>query len=95
MTGQVHWLPIAVVLGAAIPVLWVFVRNRIADRMIKVEQSRVRCRERGNQLAECTLVRDARTGTPMGIRDCSAFAGKEGAHCEKQCLPLFARAQAS
>ena len=95
MTGEVHWLPIAVILVAAIPIVYLFVRERREARKYQVEQERVRCRTRGNQLAECTLVRDAATGAPIGIRECTAWAGKEGAHCEQTCLPLFQDAPAS
>ena len=89
MTGEVHWLPLLVVLGATIPVLLALLRNRREGRKFKVELHHVRCRARGNQLAQCTLVRDAKTGAPIGIRDCTAWAGSDGSHCEKWCLPLF------
>jgi hypothetical protein len=90
MNGEVHLLPLAVLLAAALPVLYLFVRGLHEERKYKVEQKHVRCRTRGNQLVECTLVRDAKTGVPIGIRECSAHAGAEGSHCEMTCLPLFA-----
>jgi hypothetical protein len=90
MNGEVHWLPLAMLLAAAFPVAYLFVRGHYQDRKYKVEQKSVRCRTRGNQLVQCTLVRDAKTGLPIGIRDCSAYAGAEGSHCERTCLPLFA-----
>ena len=92
MTGQVHWLPLAVLLATVLSMLYVFVRAKRQELKYAVEAAHVRCRDRGNQLAACTVVRDAKTGVAIGIRECSAHAGKEGGHCEKTCLPLFARA---
>ena len=89
MTGQVHWLPLVVVLLAALPILYFWFRSRREDRKYLVEQSSVRCRARGNQLVQCTVVRDAATGQPLGIRTCSAIFGE--VCCDKACLPLFAR----
>ena len=92
MIGEVHWFPLAVLLAAFVPVLYLFVRGRREERKYTVEQKRVRCRARGNQLVECTLVHDAKTGVPIGIRECSAHPGSDGTHCDRTCLPLFAQA---
>jgi hypothetical protein len=88
MTGEVHWLPIAVVFLSALPVVYLFLRGRREDRKFKVEQANVRCRTHGNQLAHCTVVRDAKTGAPIGIRDCTA---QGSTNCDQACLPLFIR----
>jgi hypothetical protein len=90
MTGEVHWLPIAVVILAALPLVYLFIRDRIEARKYKVEESNVRCRAHENQLAHCTLVRDAKTGEPIGIRECTA---QSPAVCDQACLPLFIRAE--
>ena len=90
MTGQVHWLPLALVLLGALPFLYYSFRAWREDRTVLVEQSSVRCRQRGNQLVRCTVVRDAATGQPMGIRSCSAISGVVS--CNKACLTLFAHA---
>ena len=90
MTGQVHWLPLAVVLLGALPILYLSFRSWREDGTVLVEQSSVRCRQRGNQLVHCTLVRDAATGQPLGIRSCSAIFGE--VTCNKACLSLFAHA---
>ncbi len=90
MTGQVHWLPLAFVLIGALPFIYFSFRSRREDRAVIAEQSSVRCRQRGNQLVNCTVVRDAATGEPMGIRSCSAISGVVS--CNKACLPLFAHA---
>ena len=92
MIGQVHWLPFAALLLACVPVVFLFVRSRLEERKYKVERHHIRCRASGNQLAQCTLVRDAQSGTPIGIRECSVHPGAEAIHCEKTCLPLFVRA---
>lgn len=90
MTGQVHWLPLALVLLGALPFLYYSFRSWRDDGAVLVEQSTVRCRQRGNQLVHCTVVRDAATGQPMGIRSCSAISGVVS--CNKACLSLFAHA---
>ena len=90
MIGEVHWLPLVMLLASLVPVVYLFIAGRREDRKYAVEQKRVRCRTRGNQLAECTLVLEAATRAPIGIRDCSARAGTEGVHCGSTCLPLFA-----
>jgi hypothetical protein len=90
MTGQAHWLSFAVVLLAALPLVYVWIRSWREDRKVLVEHGSVRCRARGNQLAQVVVVRDAKTGRAIGIRDCSAVAGDV---CSNQtCLPLFAAA---
>ena len=58
-----------------------------------VEHRHVRCRARENQLVDCRLIRDAKTGEPVGIQSCSAQPG--GVHCERECLPLFVKAKAA
>jgi hypothetical protein len=90
MTGQVHWLPLALLLLAALPVVYLWIRNRREQRKYKVEHSHVRCRARDNQLVECTVVRDAASGDPIGIQTCSAQP--KGVACDKSCLPLFVQA---
>jgi hypothetical protein len=90
MTGQVHWLPFVILLIAALPIVYLWFRNRRDERKYIVEHHRVRCRARGSQLADCTLVRDANTGEPIGIQSCSAQPG--GVRCERECLPLFVKA---
>ena len=90
MTGQAHWLPLAVLLLAALPALYSGIRSWLEDRKYLVQRSAVRCRARGNQLAQCTVVRDLKTGQALGIRSCSAVHGD--ACCARTCLPLFAPA---
>lgn len=93
MTGEVHWLPLAILGVSLIPVVLLFIREFREDRKYRVEHERVRCRARNNQLVNCTLVRDAGTGQPIGIRECTAWAGPEGSHCDQSCLPLFSSTQ--
>jgi hypothetical protein len=90
MTGQVHWLPIVLLLVAVSPVVALVVTGWLADRRYFVEQRRVRCRATGNKLVECTVVHDAETSQPIGIRSCSANANPENVRCERTCLPAFA-----
>jgi len=88
MTGEAHWLSLAVVLLAALPVVYFWIRSRREDRKYLVEQGSVRCRTRGDQIVRC-MVRDAKTGQPIEIRTCSAVPG-DVCH-DKTCLPpLFA-----
>lgn len=87
MTGQAHWLPLATVIFVALAIVYLWIRNRREQRKYIVERSHVRCRARGNQLVECTVVRDARSGEPIGVQTCSAQPG--GIHCDKACLPLL------
>ena len=88
MTGEAHWLPIAFVVLSTLPIARAWYSDRREARRYRVEEKCVRCRAKGNQLASCTLVRDARSRQPIGIRDCSLQADAMG--CGKQCLPLFA-----
>jgi hypothetical protein len=90
MTGQVHWLPLAVVLLAAFSVAALWLREWREERKLRVEARFVRCRSRGNRLAQCVLVRDRKSGVPMGIRACSALPDPQDVRCGKTCLPLFA-----
>ena len=90
MTGQVHWLPFALLLVAITPVIALCVAGWIADRRYFVEQRRVRCRATGNKLVECTVVRDAETQEPIGIRACTANPNPEDVRCARTCLPVFA-----
>ena len=90
MTGQVHWLPFVILLVAALPIVYLWFRNRRNERKYTVKHRHVRCRARGNQLADCTLVCNANTGEPIGIRSCSAQPGV--VRCERECLPLFVKA---
>jgi hypothetical protein len=89
MTGEAHWLTLAVLFVVALPVAYLWFRSWREERKYIVEESHVRCRARGNQLAECTLVRDAKTREPIGIRECSARATAASLDCGKTCLPLF------
>ena len=91
MTGQVHWLPLAVLLLlATLPVGFLWLQEWREERKLLVEPRFVRCRDRGNQLARCVLVSDARSLVPMGIRACSALPNPQDVRCGKTCLPLFA-----
>jgi hypothetical protein len=90
MTGQVHWLPLAVVLLSALPFAYVWLREWREERKLRVEPHFVRCRSRGNLLAQCILVSDRKSGVPMGIRSCSALRDPQDVRCGKTCLPLFA-----
>jgi hypothetical protein len=87
MTGQAHWLPFAILIAAALPLLYLWIRDRREQRKYKVEQTHVRCRARNNQLVDSTVIRDAKTGEPIGIQTCSAQP--EGVHCDRACLPLL------
>lgn len=89
MTGQVHWFPFAIMLVAAMPLLAFWISGWRADRLYLVQQGSVRCRPRGNSLARCTVVRDAKSGQPIGIRRCSACANPEDVRCDRACLSLF------
>ena len=93
MTGQVHWLPFVILLIACLPVVYLWVRSRREEREYLVEHRHVRCRARENQLVDCRLIRDAKTGEPVGIQSCSAQPG--GVHCERKCLQLFVKAKAA
>jgi hypothetical protein len=88
MTGEAHWLPIAFVALSVLPIALLWVRDRREERKYEVEQRCVRCRTRGNQLARCSLVRDARSHEPIGVRSCSLQPGAVA--CGKPCLRLFA-----
>jgi hypothetical protein len=88
MTGQVHWITFVIVLVAISPVVAFWISGRIADRKYRDEPSHVRCRTHGNKQANCTVVRDARTGEPVGIKACSEFSGAQPT-CARECLPLF------
>ena len=92
MTGQAHWLTFAILMLAALPVVFLWAWDRRANRRYLVEQRKVRCRVRGNQLVDCTLVRDAKTRTPIGVQSCTLQA--DGVGCEKECLKIFAHAAA-
>ncbi|HTO98524.1 MAG TPA: hypothetical protein VMK66_15855 [Myxococcales bacterium] len=90
MNGQGSWFSIAVFLVAISPLVALWLTGWSADRHYRVEQRRVRCRVNGNQLVQCTVVRDARTDEPIGIRACSAKPNPEDVRCARTCLPLFA-----
>jgi hypothetical protein len=92
MTGQVHWLPFALLLVAISPVVALWVTGWLADRHYFVEHRHVRCRAIGNKLVECTVVREAASCQPIGIRSCSAHPSPEDVRCARTCLPLFAHA---
>jgi hypothetical protein len=94
MTGQVHWLSFIILIAAVTPVIVLYVTGRIADRRYREEQKHVRCRVHGNQVMECTLVSDAETNEPIGIKSCSANPNPEDVRCGRNCLPLFAGAAA-
>ncbi len=95
MIGQAHWFPLVVVAGAALLVASFWLRGWLAQRRYTVEKQHVRCRARGNKLVECTLVRDKKTGEPIGIRGCSEFGPDGMPRCEKECLPLFVHHEAA
>jgi hypothetical protein len=91
MTGQAHWLSLAVLLLATFPLIaWLWLREWREERTLRVEPRFVRCRDRGNRLAQCVLVRDAKSLVPIGIRACSALPDPQDVRCGKTCLPLFA-----
>ena len=87
MTGQAHWLTFAILILAALPIIYLWARDRRANKKFVVEHRKVRCRARGNQLAQCTVVRDAKTGEPIGIQSCDLQPGIVS--CERSCLVMF------
>ena len=91
MTGQAHWLPFVFLLLAASPVLAFWISDALANRRYVVQSCNVRCRLKGNLLAKCTVVRDAKSGAPIGIRNCSVTQPDPSVvRCARPCLPLFA-----
>ncbi len=95
MTGQVHWLPFVILLVAISPIIVLWLYGRRASKRYIVEETTVRCRAHGNQLVHVTLVRDAVTRQPIGIRRCSAFSPSDEVRCDKSCLPQFVHVQAA
>jgi len=90
MIGDVHWLPFAVLLlFGVVPVAYLWLREWREERTVRVENRSVRCRVRGNRLAQCMLVLDAKSRQPIGIRSCSALAAPQDVRCGRTCLPLF------
>ncbi len=89
MTGQVHWLPFVILLVAITPVLAFWLSDKLRNRKYIVENCHVRCRQKGNMLVQCKVVRDAKSGEPIGIRGCTANADPEDVRCNRGCLPLF------
>jgi hypothetical protein len=89
MSGQVHWLPFAILLVAIAPVLAFWVLGRKDSKHYLLEQHTVRCRGHHNQLVNVTLVRDAVTHDPIGIQQCSAYSPPDDLRCNKECLPQF------
>ena len=90
MTGQGHWFVFAVLLVASSPVIALWLTGWLADRRYIVEQRHARCRLTGNQLVDLTVVREAQSGTAIGIRSCSAQPNPELVRCARPCLPMFA-----
>ena len=89
MTGEVHWLPFVILLVAVSPAFVFWLYNRWANKRYIVEETTVRCRAHDNQLLKVTLVRDRKTGDPVGVRRCSAFNPDDVVRCNKKCLPQF------
>lgn len=89
MTGEVHWLPFVILFIAISPVVVLWAYSRRISRRYVVEETTVRCRAHDNQLVHVTLVRDAATGEPIGIRKCSAHNPADEVRCDKACLPQF------
>ena len=83
-----------IVLVAISPVIAFWAFGRIADRKYRDEPSSVRCRAHGNKQVDCTVVRDARTGEPVGIKSCSEFPDPAAVGCARDCLPLFVKRSA-
>ena len=94
MTGQGHWMTLLILLIATSPVLVMWISEVIAARKYRVEQGAVRCRPHDNKLVQCSVVRDARTDEPIGIKSCSEFGNPEDVRCGRSCLPLFAHKHA-
>ena len=90
MTGQSSWFPFVVLIVASSPVLVLWLSGWLADRRYLVEQRHVRCRLSGNQLVDLTVVREAQSGTAIGIRSCSAQPNPEFVRCGRPCLPMLA-----
>jgi hypothetical protein len=89
MTGQVHWLPFVILIVAISPVFVFWLYGRFASKRYVVEKTTVRCPAHDNQILDVTLVRDAKTGTAIGIRKCSAHNPDDTVRCDKSCLPRF------
>ncbi len=89
MTGQGHWMTLLILLIATSPVLVMWISEVIAARHYRVEQGSVRCRPNGNKLVQCTIVRDAKTDEPIGVKACSEFRNPEDVRCGRACLPMF------
>ena len=90
MTGQSSWFSFAILIVASSPVIALWLSGWLADRRYVVEQRHVRCRLTGNQLVDLTVVREAQSGTAIGVRKCSAQPNPELVRCDRACLPMFA-----
>ena len=91
MTGQVHWVPFVILFVAVSPVVALWIAGRLRDRAYRRDLGSVRCRSHGNKLVDCTVIRDAQSGDPIGIQSCTQFRNPEDVRCDRECLPLFSR----
>src|SRR5438105_414488 len=65
MAGQTSWLALAVLIVASSPVVVLWISGWLADRRYRVEERHVRCRLKGAELADCTVVREAQSGVAI------------------------------
>ena len=91
MTGQATWLSLIVILVPVALGALFWLRTFRDARHYTSENTTVRCRQRGNQLAEVAVARDAHTGAPVGILSCSLEPGV--VRCNRACLPLLRPAE--
>ena len=89
MTGPASWMTLVILVLAISPVIAFWISGRVARRSYRDEEGTVRCRPHGNKLVQCTVVRDAKTGEPIGVKACSEFGSPEDVRCARACLALF------
>jgi hypothetical protein len=84
MTGEAHWLDLAVILGGGIAVLaliFFVTRNHHVMRV----RLRLHCPMSGEPVC-CTAVQDQRSGACFDVERCSAFPDPRHILCGKECL---------
>jgi hypothetical protein len=87
MTGEAHWLDVAVVFGGGFLVMAVLFalmfRRHVRRRKLRFDCPVIR------EKVECTAVQNVETGQWQNIERCSAFTPPTNVNCQQACRDLM------
>ncbi len=88
MTGEAHWLTLALLIASAMGVATLFYFAARLNRRYRLRRLRFECPLKAEDV-ETTMIRDEKTGELTSVQSCSHFANPANVTCEQKCIKVL------